>query len=70
VVGYLTAPERGVAQRAWSDLRSMHGWRPRLAYASTHLFPSPAYMRARYHIRHRALLPLAYPYRWLRGLRR
>lgn len=68
VVGYLTAEQRSVAQRFWSDLASMGGWRARLGYAWTHLFPSAEYMRARYGIRYSLLLPLYYPYRWLRGI--
>jgi hypothetical protein len=66
VTGYLTAAERSVAQRFWTDLASMSS---RLGYAWTHLFPSAEYMRERYHIRHPALVPLYYPYRWYRGLR-
>lgn len=68
-VGYMTAPARGVAQRFWADLASMGGWRARFGYAWTHLFPSAEYMRQRYGIRHPLLMPLYYPYRWLRGLR-
>jgi hypothetical protein len=68
IVSYLTAEERGVAQRFWTDLASIGSWRSRLGYACTHLFPSSAYMRRRYRIPHPLLLPLYYPYRWLRGL--
>jgi hypothetical protein len=68
IVGYLTAAERGVGQRFWTDLVSIDGWGARLGYAWTHLVPSAAYMRNRYRIRHPWLLPLYYPYRWLRGL--
>ena len=68
IVGYLTAAERGVGRRFWSDLASMHRWRERVGYAWTHLVPSAAYMRERYRIRHRGLLPFYYPYRWFRGL--
>lgn len=32
-------------------------------------FPSPGYMRWRYDVRHRWLLPLYYPYRWLSAAR-
>jgi Uncharacterised nucleotidyltransferase len=56
-------------QRFWSDLRGMGSWRRGLHYARTNLLPSVAYMRRRYGIRHRWLVPLYYPYRWLRGLR-
>jgi hypothetical protein len=47
----------------------MPGWRQRVRFARTNLFPSAAYMRQRYQIKHPLLLPLYYPYRWLRGLR-
>jgi hypothetical protein len=69
VVADLTAPVRPAGQRFWSDLASMPGWRRRLRFARTHLFPSVAYMRRRYRITHPVLLPFYYPYRWLRGLR-
>ncbi len=68
-VAWRTAGHRPVAQRFWSDLASMPGWRQRLHYAWIQLFPSAAYMQSRYGIRHRWLLPLYYPYRWWRGLR-
>ena len=69
IAAKLTAPQPGVARRFWIDVASMTGWHTRVGYAWTHLFPSAAYMRARYQVRHRLLLPLYYPYRWLRGLR-
>ena len=56
-------------RRFWTDLRSMANWRQGLHFARTNLLPSAAYMRARYGIRHPWLVPLYYPYRWLRGLR-
>lgn len=68
VYGWLTAIERPVLQRFWSDLRMLPSWRQRLRYALLQLFPTPAYMAERYHLRTPLLLPLAYPYRWLLGL--
>ena len=65
---WLTAEERPVAQRFWADVASIAGWRDRLRFAWINLFPSPAYMRQRYRIAHPVLLPLYYPYRWIRGL--
>ncbi|MFN8625256.1 MAG: nucleotidyltransferase family protein [Candidatus Binatia bacterium] len=70
IVGYLTAAERGAGRRFRDDLVSMHGWHGRLGYAWTHLVPSAAYMRERYHVRHPLLLPFYYPYRWFRGILR
>ncbi len=67
----ITARARGpqpVRQRFWADLQAQPGWKARIGYAWQHLFPAPAYMRRRYQIRHPALLPLAYPYRWGVGL--
>jgi Uncharacterised nucleotidyltransferase len=69
VFRWLTSPQRPARQRFWADLASMPGWRQRLRFGRTHLFPSAAYMRQRYRIAHPLLLPLYYPYRWLRGLR-
>ena len=69
VVAWRAADERPVAQRFWSDLASMDGWRTRLRYAWIQLFPSAAYMRARYSISRRLLVPLYYPYRWWVGMR-
>ena len=56
-------------RRFWTDLRSMANWRQGLHFARTNLLPSAAYMRARYRISHPWLVPLYYPYRWLRGVR-
>jgi hypothetical protein len=69
VVAWRTARQRPVAQRFWSDLASMGGWRQRLHYLWIQLFPSVTYMQSRYGIKHRLLVPLYYPYRWLVGLR-
>ncbi|MBN1922047.1 MAG: nucleotidyltransferase family protein [Anaerolineae bacterium] len=64
----LTAPARPVAQRFFTDLASMQGWRQRWAYAWENIFPAPAYMRERYRFSNSLLLPCAYLWRWLRGL--
>ena len=65
---WLSAPNRSVAQRFWADVSSFSGWRARLRFARASLFPSAAYMQQRYRVPHRLLVPLFYPYRWLRGL--
>ena len=59
-----------VARRLWGGLASIPGWGLRLRYVWGNLFPSAAYMLDQYRIPNRLLLPLYYPYRWLRGLRR
>lgn len=69
IFNWLTAKHRPVAQRFWADLSSTPDWKQKLHFAWNNLFPSPAYMRHRYHIPHPTLLPLYYPYRWLLGLR-
>jgi hypothetical protein len=56
-------------RRFWTDLRSLANWRQRLRFARTHLLPSATYMQSRYGIRRRWLVPMYYPYRWLRGAR-
>ena len=57
------------SERFWTDFRSIASWRERFRFARTNLLPGPAYMRERYGVRHPWLMPLYYPYRWLRGLR-
>ncbi len=65
----LTAPERTRIRRLWTHLVNLPCWRQRVRFAAAYLFPSLAYMREIYGVRHAVLLPLYYPYRWLRGLR-
>ena len=65
----LSSPHRPVALRLWQDLESMLDWRQRIGYACRSLFPTPAYMRERYRIGRRFMLPLYYPVRWYIGLR-
>jgi hypothetical protein len=65
----LTAIQQPVAKRFWADLSGMPGWRRRLRYGVGSMFPSPGYMRQRYEIRSKWLLPVYYPYRWLVGMR-
>lgn len=68
VFNWLTTAHRPV-QRLWAHLASTPGWGPRLRSAWCVLFPSAGYMQYRYRIPHPLLVPLYYPYRWLRGLR-
>lgn len=68
VFGQLTRARRSAGRRFWTDLAGMSDWRTRWRFALANLFPSRAYMRERYGIGHPLLLPLYYPYRWLRGL--
>ena len=67
VVAALTTRDRPVAQRFWDDLMGVPGWGARVRFLWVTLFPSPQHMLQRYHIRHPLLLPLYYPYHWLRS---
>jgi len=69
IFAWLTATNPPPAQRLWADIRSLPQWSQRLRFLWSNLLPSPAYMRQRYGVRHSALLPFYYPYRWYRGLR-
>jgi hypothetical protein len=62
----LAAPDRPPAQRLWDDLSTMTGWRRSVRFAALQVFPSARYMRERYGVP-AALVPLAYPYRLMRG---
>lgn len=64
----LTRGGHGSAGRLMSDLGGMPGWGRRLRYLWINIVPSAAYMRRRYDVRRPWLLPLYYPYRWLRGI--
>jgi len=62
--------QRSMASQLWFDLTTMGHWRERMSFARTRLFPSVAYMRARYGVTHPVAVALSYPYRWLIGVRR
>ncbi|MDX2170755.1 MAG: nucleotidyltransferase family protein [Deltaproteobacteria bacterium] len=64
----LAGAPRPAGERFWTDLVSTVGWGARWRFAVAHLFPTAAYMRQRYAIRHPLLVPLYYPYRWWRGI--
>ncbi len=65
----LSSGPRPAGRRLLDDLADTPGWPHRLRLAWINLFPTPTYMQQRYHIRHRLLVPLFYPYRWFLGLR-
>lgn len=50
-----------------ADLRALADWRTRARLLREHLFPRAEYMRAKYSVRHRALLPIAYARRIVEG---
>ncbi len=71
------APERTARflhpqPRQWrvllSDWSALSGWRQKLTFLREHLLPPARYIQRRYAIHHRALLPLLYLHRALRGL--
>mgnify|MGYP001036753676 FL=1 len=65
----LAATSRSMDTYALASLVAMPDWRARLGFLwHDLLFPSPGFMRRRYAIRHPLLLPLYYPYRWIRGV--
>jgi hypothetical protein len=66
----LTARDRPVASRFLADLLGNPAWRGRLRFLGATLFPTPAYLRARYGARGGLWLPLYYPLHWLSSLRR
>jgi hypothetical protein len=68
VFGWLTS-SAPPANRLAADLSGLPTWNARVRFALSNLFPSPGYMRRRYAIKHTALVPLAYPYRWFIGIR-
>lgn len=51
-----------------SDMARLPGWKARLTLVREHLFPSPAYMAARYGVERSWLLPVLYVDRVLRGV--
>lgn len=61
-------PSTAVAQRFFHDMAGLPNWRGRVRFAWQNLFPSPEYIRWRYGVENRWLIPLYYPYRWLIGI--
>lgn len=64
----LTRPHRTAAQRLLDDMTALSSWSERLRFLGHNLFPSTAYMDARYGITHPGLRPLYYVKRWFRGV--
>jgi hypothetical protein len=69
IVGRLAEEYRPAGRRLWDDLVDTPSWGQRLRMAWVNVFPTPAYMRQRYGIRHPLLVPFYYPYRWFLGLK-
>jgi hypothetical protein len=69
VFTWLTNKHSTVAQLFFTDLVGIPNWLHKLYFAWSTLFPTRAYMQHRYHVPHPVLVPLYYPYRWLRWKR-
>jgi hypothetical protein len=67
-VAALTAPSRPASQSLLSELAALPGYGPRLRVVLRNLFPPPGYLQQIYALPHPLLVPLAYPYRWLKAL--
>ena len=66
---WLTETSGEMTRYALASLAALPDWPSRIRFLwSELLFPSAAFMRERYGIRHRVLVPVYYPYRWLMGL--
>ncbi len=65
-----TAKNPTMILNLFTDLVGTHDWLDKLHLTWKTLFPTRAYMQRRYRIVHPVLVPLYYPYRWLRGWQR
>lgn len=68
VQNWLVDAHTSGAHRFLADLRSISGIAGRFRFLWRNLFPPPGYVRYCYGVRHAALVPLYYPYRWLKGM--
>ncbi len=66
---WLTRKNQPAVKLLSANLASMPSWRERLRYIWRSIFPKQSYMERYYRARHRWLVPLLYPYRWLRAIR-
>lgn len=66
-VAAVANPHRSAAGKVLLNAAQAPTWRQKTAVVRQTLFPHPHYMRQRYHVRHRALLPLYYLGRLLKG---
>lgn len=64
---HIANPQRSPVGKVLLNAQNTPGWRQKTAVILPTLFPHPNYMMHRYHIRHRALLPLYYLARLLKG---
>jgi hypothetical protein len=62
-----TGPRPGIMAGFVDDLGRLPGWRTKVRFFLVNAFPSPAYMRQRYTIRRRWMLPAHYAYRLAAG---
>ncbi|GIK56063.1 MAG: nucleotidyltransferase family protein [Chloroflexi bacterium] len=64
---YIANPHRSTAGKVLLNAQNTPGWRQKTAVILPTFFPHPTYMMQRYHIRHKALLPIYYLARLLKG---
>jgi hypothetical protein len=65
----LEAPSSSRGKRLLADLQEIRGLGFKVEFLWRNLFPPFGYMREIYAVRHAALVPLTYPYRWFLALR-
>ncbi|MFP4346378.1 MAG: nucleotidyltransferase family protein, partial [Anaerolineales bacterium] len=64
----LEAPNPSKGKRLLTDLQEIRGLGFKVEFLWRNLFPPFGYMREIYAVRHAALVPLTYPYRWFLAL--
>ncbi|HRQ37740.1 MAG TPA: nucleotidyltransferase family protein [Chloroflexota bacterium] len=65
---YIANPHRSAVGKVLLNAQNTSGWQRKTAVILPTLFPHPSYMQQRYHVRHRALLPVYYLARLLKGV--
>lgn len=67
---WIASRDRAAVRLFGVNLESLTGWRERLRYLGSSIFPPISYMRHRYALSNPLLVPFTYPYRWLLSLSR
>lgn len=70
VLKRLTAAPASAGQGFRAELAEIPSRKAQLRFVWRNLFPPAGYMEQIYGVRHRLLVPLYYPYRWMLGVRR
>lgn len=69
-VDWTASQDRAAVRLFGVNLESLTGWRERLRFLGSSIFPPISYMRHRYAASNPLLVPFTYPYRWLLSLSR